>query len=43
MVGIALSLVIFRDDYSLHHTWVGITNRGQFDTHESRRWRDGTS
>lgn len=34
LVGIALSLVILWDDYSLHHTWAGVTNNGLFDTHD---------
>jgi len=34
LVGIAISLVILWDDYSLHHTWAGITNNGDFDTHD---------
>lgn len=33
LVGIALSLVILWDDYSLHHTWASVTNDGLFDTH----------
>jgi hypothetical protein len=33
IVGMALSLVILWDDYSLHHTWASITNNGKFDTH----------
>lgn len=34
LVGIALSLVILWDDYSLHHTWASVTNNSRFDTHE---------
>ncbi len=34
LVGIAISLVILWDDYSLHHTWADITNNGNFDTHD---------
>jgi len=34
LVGIAVSLVILWDDYSLHHTWSSITNNGNFDTHD---------
>jgi GNAT superfamily N-acetyltransferase len=34
LVGIAISLVILWDDYSLHHTWASITNEGNFDTHD---------
>jgi len=34
LVGIALSLVILWDDYSLHHTWASVTNEGNFDTHD---------
>lgn len=34
LVGIAISLVILWDDYSLHHTWPSVTNDGQFDTHD---------
>jgi len=34
IVGIALSLVILWDDYSLHHTWASVTNDGLFDTHD---------
>lgn len=39
IVGIAISLVIWWDDYSLHHTWASITNNGQFDTHDPERGR----
>jgi GNAT superfamily N-acetyltransferase len=39
IVGIAISLVIWWDDYSLHHTWASITNHGQFDTHDPERGR----
>ncbi len=39
IVGIAISLVIWWDDYSLHHTWASITNDGQFDTHDPARGR----
>jgi len=39
VVGIAISLVILWDDYSLHHTWGSITNDGQFDTHDPVRGR----
>lgn len=34
LVGIAISLVILWDDYSLHHTWLSVTNNGHFDTHD---------
>lgn len=34
LVGLALSLVILWDDYSLHHTWDSVTNCGVFDTHD---------
>ncbi|MCF8198917.1 MAG: GNAT family N-acetyltransferase [Sulfuritalea sp.] len=34
LVGIALSLVVLWDDYSLHHTWASVTNTGEFDTHD---------
>ena len=34
IVGLAISLVILWDDYSLHHTWASVTNNGQFDTHD---------
>ncbi len=34
IVGIAISLVILWDDYSLHHTWPDVTNNGNFDTHD---------
>ena len=34
LVGIAISLVILCDDYSLHHTWTEVTNNGHFDTHD---------
>lgn len=34
IVGIAISLVILWDDYSLHHTWPEVTNEGNFDTHD---------
>lgn len=34
IVGIAISLVILWDDYSLHHTWPEVTNDGNFDTHD---------
>jgi GNAT superfamily N-acetyltransferase len=34
LVGIAISLVILWDDYSLHHTWSSITNNGNFNTHD---------
>ena len=33
LVGIAVSLVIVWEHYSLHHTWASITNDGNFDTH----------
>jgi len=36
LVGIAISLVILWDDYSLHHTWNSITNHGNFNTHDTR-------
>lgn len=39
IVGMALSLVILWDDYSLHHTWTSITNSGEFDTHDTVRGR----
>lgn len=35
LVGMALSLVILWDDYSLHHTWASVTNNGLFDTHDT--------
>lgn len=34
LVGIAISLVVLWDDYSLHHTWAEVTNGGHFDTHD---------
>jgi GNAT superfamily N-acetyltransferase len=34
LVGLAISLVILWDDYSLHHTWDSVTNDGHFDTHD---------
>ena len=34
LVGLALSLVILWDDYSLHHSWADVTNNGEFDTHD---------
>lgn len=34
LVGIAISLVVLWDDYSLHHTWASVTNDGHFDTHD---------
>lgn len=34
IVGLAISLVILWDDYSLHHTWPEVTNNGNFDTHD---------
>lgn len=34
IVGLAVSLVIAWDDYSLHHTWDSVTNNGYFDTHD---------
>ena len=34
LVGIAISLVVLWDDYSLHHTWDSVTNEGHFDTHD---------
>jgi len=34
LVGIAISLVVLWDDYSLHHTWAEVTNDGHFDTHD---------
>lgn len=34
IVGMAISLVILWDDYSLHHTWPEVTNNGHFDTHD---------
>jgi len=39
LVGIAVSLVILWDDYSLHHTWADITNNGNFDTHDPMHGR----
>lgn len=35
LVGMAISLVILWDDYSLHHTWASVTNEGRFDTHDT--------
>lgn len=35
LVGIAISLVIVWERYSLHHTWASITNDGNFDTHNA--------
>lgn len=35
IVGLAVSLVITWDDYSLHHTWDSVTNHGYFDTHDT--------
>lgn len=34
LVGMAISLVILWDDYSLHHSWASVTNEGHFDTHD---------
>ena len=34
LVGMAVSLVILWDDYSLHHTWMSVTNNACFDTHD---------
>lgn len=34
LVGMAISLVILWDDYSLHHTWESVTHHGTFDTHD---------
>lgn len=34
IVGLAVSLVITWDDYSLHHTWASVTNNAFFDTHD---------
>lgn len=34
LVGMAISLVILWDDYSLHHNWASVTNNGDFDTHD---------
>jgi GNAT superfamily N-acetyltransferase len=34
LVGMAISLVVLWDDYSLHHTWSEVTNDGHFDTHD---------
>lgn len=34
LIGLAVSLVISWDDYSLHHTWGEVTNSGLFDTHD---------
>lgn len=34
VVGMAVSLVVLWDDYSLHHTWNSVTNNGFFDTHD---------
>jgi GNAT superfamily N-acetyltransferase len=39
LVGMAISLVILWDDYSLHHTWASITNHGNFDTHDPANGR----
>ena len=39
ITGIAISQIIWWDDYSLHHTWASITNDGQFDTHDPVRGR----
>ena len=33
VVGMAISLVVLWDDYSLHHTWNSVINHGVFDTH----------
>lgn len=35
LVGLAVSLVILWDEYSLHHTWASVTNNGLFDTHDT--------
>ena len=43
LVGIAISLVIVWEHYSLHHTWASITNDGNFDTHANIPFVDGTS
>ncbi len=32
--GMAISLQIMWDDYSLHHTWESVTGNGEFDTHD---------
>jgi GNAT superfamily N-acetyltransferase len=37
LVGIAISIVILWEQYSLHHTWASITNDGNFDTHDPDR------
>lgn len=34
VVGLAISLVILWEDYSLHHTWVTVTANGTFDTQD---------
>jgi len=34
VVGMAVSLVVLWDDYSLHHTWNSVTNNGFFATHD---------
>lgn len=34
IVGLALSLVVTWNDYSLHHTWDSVTHLGFFDTHD---------
>ncbi|MFA5371278.1 MAG: GNAT family N-acetyltransferase [Sideroxydans sp.] len=36
MVGVAISLVVLWDDYSLHHTWDSVTNHAFFDTHNMK-------
>lgn len=36
IVGMAISLVVLWDDYSLHHTWKSVTNDGFFDTHDMK-------
>lgn len=35
LVGLAVSLIILWDEYSLHHTWASVTNNGLFDTHDT--------
>jgi len=36
IVGMAISLVVLWDDYSLHHTWNSVINYGSFDTHNMK-------
>ncbi len=33
-VGMAISLLVLWDDYSLHHTWDSVTGSCEFDTHD---------